>query len=75
MLSLLGRIRVRFHTKEGERWWPTRSTPWPGFEVDALANVVRLEERKVEEGLRLREEIFGPQPSAVAPAEDLSAAA
>ena len=44
-----------------------------GFEVDARANAVRLEERQVEEGLRLREEIVGAQLGAVAPARDLLA--
>ena len=73
MLSLLERMGVRFHTKEGKRWRPTRSIPWLGFEVDTRANVVRLEERKVEEGLRPCEEIFGAQLGAVVPARDLLA--
>ena len=34
MMSILERLGVRYHTKEGKRWWPTRVIPWLGFEVD-----------------------------------------
>ena len=64
MLAILERMGVRYHTKGGKRWWPTRLIPWLGFEVDTKSNAVRLEERKVERGLRLREEIFSVHPGA-----------
>ena len=70
MMSILERLGVRYHTKEGKGWWPTRVIPWLGFEVDTRANVVRLEERKVLKAQRLREEI-----SSAKPGSDMSARA
>ena len=74
LMSLLGRMGARYHTKEGKRWWPARTILWLGFEVDTHNNVVRMEERKVEEGLRLREGIFEPVPGASMQARGLLAA-
>ena len=42
MMSVLDQLGVRYHAKEGKRWWPTRLIPWLGFEVDTQNNVVRL---------------------------------
>ena len=47
LMSLLGDMGVRYHAKEGKRWWPARLIPWLGFEVDTVSNVARMEERKV----------------------------
>ena len=41
--------------------------------MDTKSNVVRLEERKVGKGLRLREEVFSVRPGAMFPARDLLA--
>ena len=47
--------------------------PWLGFEVGTQSNVVRMEERKVEKGLRPCEEIFESRPGAPMPARALLA--
>ena len=62
---------ARYHTNEGKRWRPSRWIPWLGCGVDAQNDVVRMEERKVERGLRLCEGIFEPRPGATAQARDL----
>ena len=46
---------------------------WLGFEVDARSNVVRMEGRKVEEGLRMCEAISESAPGATSQARDLLA--
>ena len=75
LMSLLGRKGARYHAKEGKRWRPTRLTPWLGFEVDTHNDVVRVEEREVEKGLRLREGILEPLSGATTQARDLLATA
>ena len=70
-LSLLEGIGVRLHAKEGKRRWPTRRTPWSGFEVDTHEGAVKLEERKRQKGKRLCEEIFEAAPGSRAPARAL----
>ena len=75
LMSLLGRMGARYHAKEGKRWRPTRLTPWLGFEVDTHNDVVRVEEREVEKGLRLREGILEPLSGATTQARDLLATA
>ena len=54
LTSLPEQMGVRRHTRAGKRWWPARLIHWLGFEVDARQGVVRMGNRKVEEGLRLR---------------------
>ena len=61
-MSLFEQMGIRYRAKEGERWRPVRSTPWLGFEADAREGVVRVENRKVGKGLRLREGIFEARP-------------
>ena len=75
LMSLLDQMGARYRAKEGKRWRPTRLIPWLGVEVDAHNNVVRMETRKVEKGLRLRESIFGSEPGASMQARDLLATA
>ena len=70
-MSLLDQMGAGYHTKEGKRWWPTRRIPWLGFEIDTQDSVVRMEERKVEKGIRVREGIFESRPGATVPARDL----
>ena len=62
LTSTLNDVGIRYHAKEGEMWRPTRRTPRLGFGVDTYQGAVRMEERKVLEGLRLREAIFGATP-------------
>ena len=64
LMPLVDQMGARYHTKEGKRWRPARLIPWLGFEVDTHNNVVRMEERKVEKGLRLRAGIFESEPGA-----------
>ena len=73
--SLLGDMGIRYHAAEGKRLWPTRFTPWLGFEADAYRGAVRTEERKVSGGPRLREEIFGAPQGSEMPARTLLASA
>ena len=73
MMSLLDHMGVRYHTKEGKRWWPTRVIPWLGFEVDTRENVVRMEENKVIKGQRLCEEVINAVPGSEMSARDLLA--
>ena len=73
MMSVLDQLGVRYHTKEGKRWWPTRVIPWLGFVVDTRENVVRMEEAKVAKGQRLCEEIAGANPGSEVSARDLLA--
>ena len=44
-----------------------------GFEVDARDGVVRMEGRRVDKGLRLRDEIFEARPGTTTQARDLLA--
>ena len=74
MMSVLDRMGVRYHTKEGKRWWPTRVIPWLGFEVDMRENVVRMEESKVAKGQRLCEEVINTCSGAEMSARELLAA-
>ena len=62
LMSLFEQMGVRYHAKEGKRWWPTRLIPWLGFEVDAREGLVRMEGRNVEKSLRLRDGIFEARP-------------
>ena len=64
---------ARYCAKEGERWRPTRLVRWLGFEVDARNGVVRMEERNVNEGRRLRDEILGARPGSTIQARELLA--
>ena len=72
-MSLVNRMGPRYHANEGKRSRPTRSIPRPGFVVDTLNGVVRMEERKVGKGTRLREAWFGAQPGTTMPAGELLA--
>ena len=60
--SLLEQLGARYHATEGKRWRPTRTIPWLRFVVDTLNNVARMEERKMEKGLRISEALFGGRP-------------
>ena len=73
LMSLLDEMGARYHTKEGKRGWPTRLTHRLGFEVYTHKDVARMEERKVEKGLRLREGIFESEPGPPMQARDLLA--
>ena len=75
VMSLLGDMGIRCHAKEGKTWRPTRCTPRLGFEADAHRGAVRMEERKVSEGPRLREEILGASPGSEMSARTLLASA
>ena len=75
LMSLLEQMGVRYHTMGGKGWWPTRLTPWLGFEVDAREGVVRVENRRVEKGLRRREGIVGARPGTAILARGLLASA
>ena len=72
-MSLLGDMGVKYHTREGGRGRPTRHIPRLGFEADTCYGVVKLEERKIVKGMRLREEIFGSTPCSESPARALLA--
>ena len=72
-MSLVDRMSARYHTEDGKWWWPTRAMPWSGFVVDTQSGVVRMEERKIENGVRLREALFGAQPGSTVPARGLLA--
>ena len=50
IMSLMDRMGARYHTKDGKRWWPTRAMPWSGSVVDTQGGVVRMGERKIENG-------------------------
>ena len=75
MMSVLERMGVRYHTKEGKRRRPARGIPWLGFEVDTRCNVARLGKRKISKRQRLRGEIFSARPGAVTSGRGLLAAA
>ena len=75
MLVILERMGARYRAKGEKRRLPTPLIPRLGLEVDTKSNAARLEERKVERGLRLREEVFGVHPGAVLPARGLLATA
>ena len=60
--SQLEQMGARYHATEGKRWRPTRTIPWLRFVVDTLNNVARMEERKMEKGLRICEALFGGRP-------------
>ena len=72
-MSLLGNMGAKFHTKGEERWWPTCRISRLGFEVGARLGAAKLEERQVQRGTRLREEIFEASPGPEAPARALLA--
>ena len=59
---LLGRLGVRFHTREGKQWRPTRIIAWPGCTVDTGGGVFRIEDKIVTQGTSVRRELFGLQP-------------
>ena len=71
--SLLEQMGARYRAKEGKRWWPTRTTPWLGFAVDTLDGAAKMEGRKIEEGLRLREALYGARPGSTVPAREFLA--
>ena len=73
LMSLLDQMGIRFHTKEGKGWWPTRSIPWLGFGIYTRSNVVRMGERKVEKGPRSRDRIFEYRPVATMQGRELLA--
>lgn len=73
--SLLGDLGIRYHAAEGKRLRPTRCISWLRFEADAYRGAVRMEERKVSEGPRLRKEIFGASPGSEMSARTLLASA
>ena len=72
-MALLDRIGARCHAKEGKRWRPTRSILWLGFVVVTLNGAAEIEERTIEKGVRLCEELFGAQPGTAVPARELIA--
>ena len=55
--DLLGHIGIRYHSREGAKWWPDRTIPRLGFTVDTRDGVVRFENKKVAKGLSLRHEV------------------
>ena len=61
MLELIARMGAHYHTREGRRWWPTRSTPWRGFVVNTERGVVEIDSGKRRKGAALCDAIVAYQ--------------
>ena len=66
-----GRLGIRYHTREGKRWWPARTILRLGFTADTKDNVVREEDKKVETGTFLCQDAVGLQPNPLMSARPL----
>ena len=55
--SFFDDIGVRYHTKEGKLWWPTRSIARLGFVMDTNRGEVKVAENNVAKALGLRREL------------------
>ena len=51
LMSPLGDMSVRYQTKGGRGWWPTRTIPRLGFVVDTNRGAAKSEGKKVGKAL------------------------
>ena len=67
----LDRFGVRYHTRKGKHWWPTKVIPRLGLVVVTDDSVVRMEDEKLSTEMSLRRGIFGLQPDSTMSARAL----
>ena len=49
-MEVISKTGDRFHAEEPERWWPCKSIPWLGFDVDTEHRRVEVTGRRRKKG-------------------------